>query len=409
MTGDVRIPQDGRATSAGRAESAHRERGCAPGAGCTPRNYWHDAVSFDSLYEGGRDACNGVRWKDSVVGYEANLLANTLRLSDRLKSGVYRISGYQVFTIYEPKTRKIVATRIVDRAFQQSLCNAGLYDDITEHFIRDSYACQRNRGTDDAIGRAKRQLERFARLHPGDGAWYLKCDIKSFFASIPHDVAKEATWRHVEDPLAALSVCEVIDSYGDVGMGLGSPISQLVALMVLNPLDHIIKERLGIKCYMRYMDDMILVHESRERLILCKEVIASWLDAHGLQLNNKTTLQPLDKGFWFLQWKFSVTKRGKVLMLRSPKKVAESRRKLRRLWAKELAEDVPPGTTAESMRGVFENLKKGNTWQMRRRLAAFYRDLTGDDTFEKELQRPKKRRGTTGRAGKSRREAYRAR
>ena len=45
-----------------------------------------------------------------------------------------------------------------------------------------------------------------------------------------------------------------------IGLPLGNQSSQWFALLYLNKIDHYIKEQFGIKCYVRYMDDMILVH-----------------------------------------------------------------------------------------------------------------------------------------------------
>jgi len=104
--------------------------------------YFDKAISFKPLYKGLKMSCRNVRWKDSVVGYEHNGLKNTYLLSKSLKNGTYKISKYQQFEIYEPKKRVILASRIVDRQFQRSLCECGLYEDITEHFIYDNCACQ---------------------------------------------------------------------------------------------------------------------------------------------------------------------------------------------------------------------------------------------------------------------------
>lgn len=115
-------------------------------------DYYDKAISFGNLYKGMKKSCRNVRWKDSVIGYEANGLKNTLSLMNDLKNETYHIRPYQTFTIHEPKKREIVATRIRDRQFQRSLCESGLYEDITEHLIRDNIACQKGKGTDDALG-----------------------------------------------------------------------------------------------------------------------------------------------------------------------------------------------------------------------------------------------------------------
>ena len=101
---------------------------------------YEKVIDFDSLYKGLKKSCRNVRWKDSTVGYEANALKNTYRLRQSLLNGRYKIDRYQHFTVYEPKKREIVATRLKDRQFQRSLCDNGFYEQITKSFIADSAA-----------------------------------------------------------------------------------------------------------------------------------------------------------------------------------------------------------------------------------------------------------------------------
>lgn len=343
-------------------------------------NYFDKACSFGALYKGLKRSCRNVRWKDSVIGYEANGLKNTLNLSKALKSGKYKISKYQEFMVHEPKERKILASRLVDRQFQRSLCDSGLYQDITEHLIRDNMACQTGRGTDDALQRLKVHLQRHYRQHGIDG-WVLRCDVHHFFPSTRHDVAKAAVRKYVRDKRAVRAVEAVIDSFGgNVGIGLGSQISQLVELLVLNDLDHFIKERLHIRGYIRYMDDFLLIHESKEYLQLCREEIRKKLSELGLELNQKkTVLHPLRQGITFLQWRFILTETGRVLMLMSPAKLTKQRRRMRKLWEKEQAGEVRAGTVHDSFQAFLANAERGNSWKMRESMKQFYKDLTGDE------------------------------
>ena len=196
-------------------------------------NYYHKALEFGNLYKGLKTACKDVRWKDSVVGYEHNGLKNTYKLQQELLNDKYKISKYQIFEVFEPKRRTIVATRLRDRQFQTSLCKAGLCEDISEHFIRDNCACQKGKGLDDALRRFKVHMIRFYNKHGQDG-WALKCDITKFFQSTPHSVAHQAIDKYVSDKDAANRVHQVIDSFdGDTGIGLGSQISQLIEMAVL--------------------------------------------------------------------------------------------------------------------------------------------------------------------------------
>ena len=250
--------------------------------------YFDSAIEFGNLYKALKEACRNVRWKDSVVGYEANGLKNTYRLRQDLLSGRYKISPYQHFKVYEPKEREIVATRIRDRQYQRALCNGGMYEDFVEHLVHDNGACQNGKGTDFTLDRMVAHLRKYYNKHGTEG-WVLKCDIRKFFPSTSHEVAKMAVRKRISDQRAAQAVMDVIDSFGgDVGIGLGSQISQLVELSVLDDLDHFVKERLGIKHYLRYMDDFILIHPDKEYLKYCLEQIKIFVKFTGLQLNDKT-------------------------------------------------------------------------------------------------------------------------
>jgi len=335
-------------------------------------NYFEDAVSFERLYKGMKKSCRNVRWKDSVTGYEANGLLNTLALSNKLKDETYTISKYQIFTIYEPKVRTIVASRLVDRQAQRALCDAGLYRDITEHFIRDNVACQVGKGTDDALNRLKVHLRRYYTKN-GPKGWVLRCDVHHFFPETRHDVAKAMINKYVSDGKAADMVCDVVDSFGgEKGIGLWSQISQLVELLVLNDMDHFIKEKLRIKHYLRYMDDFVLIHPDKEYLRWCKTQLSEYLAGIGLELNRKTSLHPLQQGIVFLQWHFKLTDTGKVLMLIAPKKSSKQRHKLRKLHEQEKSGKLPAGTTYGSYQAWMANAARGNTYLARKRMAEFY-------------------------------------
>ena len=344
--------------------------------------YFDKSIEFENLYKALKKSCRNVRWKDSVVGYEANALKNTYNLRQDLLNGKYKISPYQKFTIHEPKKRDVVATRIRDRQFQKALCDCGLYADIVEHLIHDNGACQINKGTDFTYDRMVAHLRRYYNKN-GTQGWVLKCDIEKFFPSTRHDVAKRAVIKRVSDKRVANAVADVIDSFdGDVGIGLGSQISQLVELVVLDDLDHYIKERLRIKHYLRYMDDFILIHPDKEYLKYCWKEIESFIKAYGLKLNKKTTLYPLRQGVRMMNWRFVVTQTGKILRYMDSKKIGKQRRKLRKLIVKEAVGEVPPGTTKNSLIAWCENAKHGNTFYQRQRMTHYYYQLKGEHRNE---------------------------
>lgn len=345
---------------------------------------YEDVISFENLYKGLKKSCNNVRWKASVVGYEQNALRNTHELRKDLLNGTYKIGAYRVFRIHEPKERVIVATRIRDRQYQRSLCDNSFYDEITKCMIYDNGACLKGKGIDFCLNRIKIHLHRYYRKYGLDG-WVLKGDIKGFFDNTRHDVSKTAVRKRVKDERTAQAVCDIIDSFeGDKGTGLGSQVSQLVQLAVLDDMDHLIKEQLHIKFYVRYMDDFVLVHQSKEYLRRCLKTLREHLAGIHLELNKKTCIYPLKQGIKMLKWRFVLTDTGKVLMLPGKGKAVKIRRKIKKLYALEKAGAVEPGTADASFESSLIYLSKGNSYRMVAGLREFYKELKNEGTHRNE-------------------------
>lgn len=322
---------------------------------------WEKIISFGALYDGLKKARRNVMWKDSVLGYSLDGIRNTVKLRQELLDGTYRISPYQIFTIHEPKEREIVATRIRDRQFQRSLCDNALYRDMTKGFIYDNCACQRGKGVDFALGRMETHLRRYYRKH-GSNGWVLRCDIRHYFPETPHEVAKAALRKRVKDPDVLKAAEMIVDSFkGNRGIGLGSQVSQLVELAVLDDVDHYIKERLRIRHYIRYMDDFVLISYDREELERAKLEITAKVNALGLQMNRKTQIAPLKHGIRFLKWRFILTDTGKVIRKMSGQNAAKEARKLKKLAGKIRRGDIPAEYLWTSFQSWRANAMRGNT------------------------------------------------
>lgn len=291
---------------------------------------------FEQLYDAMLVCKSGVMWKDSVAGWVKNGIINCANLENQLKDGTYSIDKYSRFTIYEPKQRDIVSTRFKDRVFQRSLSDNYLTEEVKKSFIYDNGACLKGKGTDFARRRLTAHLQKYYRRH-GNNGYVLKCDISSFFASTPHRVVKEKLRKLCKDDWAYGELCRIVDSFGtdehpDTGMGLGSQITQLCQLAVLNDIDHGIKERKRIKYYVRYMDDLILIHEDKMVLLDCLEYIKTELEKMGLKLNSKKTqLFPISQPIHFLGYSYRLTQTGKIVKKVLPARVVHERKKLKRM------------------------------------------------------------------------------
>lgn len=319
-------------------------------------------------------------WKDSVAGYLKNGLINIHNLRRRLLDDTYEIDKYSVFLIREPKTREIVSSRMKDRVFQASLSDNYLYDEITNSFIYDNHACQIDKGTSRARSRLVRHMQRHFNEYGTEG-WVLQCDLTNFFGNTRHSVAKDAVSSRVSNGWATGHAYRVIDSFNqgedpEVGMGLGSRITQLTQLAVLDEMDHMIKEVLRIKHYLRYNDDFILIHHDKEYLKRCLKALSEHLASLGLTLSKKKTrLYPLKQGIAFLGFVFHLTETGKVIRRLRKENVVHEKRKLRRM--KGLVDEGV--LTKEHVDKCFESWKahanQGNAHNLVLSMDQFYKSL----------------------------------
>lgn len=339
---------------------------------------------FDNLYAAMQKCKRGVQWKDSVSGWVRNGVENCRELREQLMADHYRISKYDVFEITEPKRRVIVATKFRDRVFQRSMCDNYLTHEVTRHFIYDNGACLENKGTDFARNRLKVWIQRHYRQCGADG-YVLKIDIKNYFGSTRHDVLREVMRGYIRDDWVYQKVCDIINSFthGDdpeVGIGLGSQVSQIMELALLDGIDHYIKEQLHIKAYVRYMDDLILIHRDKAYLRECLEKIREKLKKLGLEINErKTQIFKITQGVKFLGFRFILAETGEIKMRILPDKLTKEKRRLRKqvkiadrktvdMWFmawKAHASKAKSFYVIENMQRYYENLWREAEWTKR--------------------------------------------
>lgn len=333
---------------------------------------------FSNLHKAMHKCKKSVTWKDSVSRYCNNSLASILKLCNSLDNNSYTLDDYYKFTIYEPKKREIVSTKFKDRVFQRCLCDQYLYQTVSRSFIYDNGACQLNRGTTFSRDRLKTHLHQYYRKHGSEG-YVLKVDFKNYFGSTPHFTAKKALAKVVENEWSLDKASQIIDSYdnGDkTGLGLGSQITQIVQLLVLSDLDHYVKEKIKVRHYLRYMDDIVVIHPSKEYLHLCLEQIERISADLGLSLNKKKTqIFKLSQGINFLGFKFRISKTGAVICTISKDNINKRKRKLRKY--KNLVEqgNMTKQKVDECYRSWKAHAMNGNTYNAICKMDIYYEHL----------------------------------
>lgn len=336
-------------------------------------------INFNALYEAMNKCANGVRWKAGTARYLENGLTNTQKLIDELHSGTYRLGKQMKFTIYEPKKREVVALHFRDRQVQRALLDNYLYDEITRHFIYDNVSCQKGKGTKAAVNRLKVMMIKAYRLY-GDNYYIHLFDIRHFFASTSHKVAKATIRKKVRDEWACQMVDMLIDSFrGETGIGLGSDIAQFIELSVLDDLDHFVKEKLHERFYLRYMDDFLIISNSKERLKRDRIAIEDELSKICLTLHpTKSFIVPAHRGFKWQGFRVRQTETGKIIMTIDKAKIYHMRRKLKKMVRLVKAGRLPRETADTSLQCWAAHAKRGNNHMVINKMYSYYRNLWRD-------------------------------
>ena len=335
-----------------------------------------EIIGYDALYDSMRKCQKGVIWKDSVAHFVLNAPAEVLKLERELKTGTYKPRKPKTFMVTSPKPREISSIAFRDRVYQRSLNDNVLYPTMTQSFIYDNWACQKGKGTDGARNRLKELFRRHYRKH-GNTGYIAQFDIKGYYPNMPHVYVENMFQQKLEPEVFQMVLGVLRHQYeGDTGYNPGSQMIQIAGISALDPLDHYIKEQLHVKCYIRYMDDFILIHESAKYLRYCQEKIAEKLGECGFRLNPaKSKIKPIADGVMFLGFQFKLTETGKVLMLIDPRNVKAKRKNLRRLVTKSKKGLIPKTSVDESYRSWRDHASKGNSYKLLKRMDKYYADL----------------------------------
>lgn len=318
-------------------------------------------------------------WKGSVAHYVLNGIEETLKLQRELTNNTYKARQTVKFKITHPKPRDCVSIAFRDRVYQRSLNDNAIYPQMTRSFIQHNCACQTGKGTDYARDVFKGFLHRHYRLHKLEGG-ILQVDIHGYYPNMSHKVAKDKFRKHLQPWVYQRTEAVLDDQYeGEVGYNPGSQMIQIAGISVPDELDHYIKEELRIECYLRYMDDLQIIHEDMEYLEQCKEKIVEKLAAMGFEPNEKKTkVIPITDSVLFLGFYYRITKTGKVIMTLNPANVKQERKKLYRLVEKAKKGEMTKAKVDDCFEGWKAHAEKGNSQKLLERMELYYKTLWED-------------------------------
>ncbi|MGL5057404.1 MAG: reverse transcriptase domain-containing protein [Fusobacteriaceae bacterium] len=251
---------------------------------------------FDNLHRAYLLARRCKRYRAEVLEYTDNLEVELITLQNELIWKSYKQGEYRTFKVYEPKERTIKALPFKDRVLQHAI-NAVIEPIFSKGFYEHSYACLPGKGAHAA----SKTLKKWIYNTRDKKMYYLKCDIAKYFDSINHAILINILESKMKCPDTLDLLKQIIDNGTGVGIPIGNLTSQTFANVYLNEFDKFIKHELKIKKYIRYMDDFIIIEESKEKIHIFLNKIEEFLISKlGLRLNHKTRISPVFKGIDFV-------------------------------------------------------------------------------------------------------------
>ncbi len=335
----------------------------------TYRNLWPQFIAWENLVAAYRRCQRRKRSKPEAAGFDFAWESELLRLQRELDAGSYRPGEYRHFYIHEPKRRKISAAPFRDRVVHHAVVRV-LEPIFERRFIHDSYACRRRKGTHRAIMRAQHYLRRHA--------FTLKTDVVRFFPNVDHAVLLDVLRRTVADR-KLLDLLGVVIASGEgvlsaeaspalfpgddlfaltrpTGMPIGNLTSQFFANVLLDPIDHFIKEDLRARGYVRYADDLVLFGDEKRQLWGWREALNQRLADVRLRLHrDKTQVRPAEAGLGFLG--FVLTRNDRRLNQTALLRFNRRLRRMRRLWKQR---SIKPSEIRKSVAATMAHARYGN-------------------------------------------------
>lgn len=311
------------------------------------------AWKIDNLYKAWLKVKKVSGWKEQTQRYEENIMFNLIELQERLLSNTFVLSKPRKFILRERgKIRLIYSYELNARIVIRSFIDNILLPLVTPKLIYDNGASVTGKGMNFYRKRVIAHLQKYYRKH-GNKGYILMMDFKKYFDNINHLKLKSMFANLLKDRQCKEFVNMLIDSYRidisclskeeinslshspfdsvkfyfefdgyvsdnpiflEKGVFIGGQLSQVIGVFYPHLFDNFIKIVKGEKYYAHYMDDLYIIHQSKDHLWELLKEIRIKCNEYGLFLNEKKTkIVPIDKPFTLCKIQYLVKENGDIL------------------------------------------------------------------------------------------------
>lgn len=280
-----------------------------------------EKLTFEELYEAYMMCLKNKKRKNGTYSFvNEKICENLINLLEELNSYTYIPRPSNCYVITEPALREIYAAQFKDRIVQHFYLNE-IEDILESKFVDGCCSCRKNKGTDYALRLLKNYLIETSKNGKKE-CYFLKIDLSGYFMSIDckqisdkfeNLILQEYKGKHKKLLLYLTSVifennptlnCKYkcnenlrikvperrkMDPNSEYGMAIGNLTAQAASNLNLNDFDNFIVNELGLKNYVRYVDDIVIVSDNKEILIKRLPKIIKKLELTHQKISKKKT------------------------------------------------------------------------------------------------------------------------
>lgn len=277
-------------------------------------NVYNSVCTYDKVYQAYISTKRGKSSNKHAIEFYLNYEREIKRIVACLKSKNFDKIGlneYNMFYVYEPKTRKVLAAPFRCRVIHTWYVKEFLEKYYVPSFIPTSYACIKDKGMHMAAYAVQKAMR--VTVAQWETPYVIKIDVLKFFNNIDRDILYNIMSKKIKDK-EFLHVTKIIlnsansfDEKEGISLPIGNYTSQMFANIYLNEVDQYAKVQLKCKWYYRYMDDIVIICENKITAKEKLEKISNYLLKHlHLRLNSKTNIFKVSQGVNFCGYKITV-------------------------------------------------------------------------------------------------------
>lgn len=320
---------------------------------------YENMISYNNILSVYKKIKNSTKNKKEDYNYELNLNQNLLDTLFSLSKSTYVFSKYNIFLVREPKYRLIMSESFPDKVVNHLFSKYVLSYALQSTLINSNVATRKDKGSKEAYRLFIKYTNKL--IYEKKKNYVLKIDISKYFYNINHNILMNMVSEKIKDERVLNMLKVILDTTDNdyinktilsvvnreiykvnklnistsekeklinelksiplyrkgYGLPIGNMSSQILAVFFLNKVDHFIKEKLGCKYYIRYMDDLVILGNDKEELKNVFENVSKYIESFDLNVNNKSGIYSLSDGVNFLGYNFRVFNNKLIIRYRS--------------------------------------------------------------------------------------------